>query len=241
MRLKAQAAWAGCGFITAIQARGWISKAWTCFQFSPELTREWRWSERYAAQDELLRYLNFVADRFDLRRHILFNTTLARGRWRPAQARYELETADGRRFSCRFLVLATGNLSAARAPPFPGLTTFEGEWVQTAQWPEREVRIADRRVAVIGTGSSGVQAITAIAPQAKHLYVFQRTPNFSVPARNAPLAEEVREAAITANRREVAGNAGASRARSRYLPMPITAPRRGRRGLRRNGRLAGRA
>ncbi|HVY86169.1 MAG TPA: NAD(P)/FAD-dependent oxidoreductase [Caulobacterales bacterium] len=161
-----------------------------CYQFSPELFREWRWSERYAAQDELLRYLNFVADRFDLRRHIQFNTTLLSAHWRSDEARYALMTDRGEALSCRFLVLATGNLSAARKPNFPGLESFEGEWVQSSHWPERDVRIDGRRVAVIGTGSSGVQAVTAIAPRAQHLAVFQRTPNFSVPAGNAPLSDD---------------------------------------------------
>jgi len=174
-----------------------------CYQFSRDLFGAWRWSERFAAQDELLRYLNFVADRLNLRHHIRFNTTLARGRWLPQQARYELQTAGGERFSCRFLVLAAGNLSAARTPQFEGLDSFQGEWVQTARWPEREVRLSGRRVAVIGTGSSGVQAVTAIAPHAAQLYVFQRTPNYSVPARNAPLAEAEYMAAVNApDRRE---------------------------------------
>lgn len=174
-----------------------------CYQFSPDLSRAWRWSERYAAQDELLRYLNFVADRLALRPHIYFNTTLVSAHWQPDEAHYALMTHAGEHISCRFLVLATGNLSAARTPNFVGLESFEGEWVQTSQWPEREVQLEGRRVAVIGTGSSGVQTITAIAPQIGHLYVFQRTPNFSAPARNAPLTQEAIEAALsTPDRRE---------------------------------------
>jgi cation diffusion facilitator CzcD-associated flavoprotein CzcO len=160
-----------------------------CYYFSPELYKEWRWTERYAAQPELLRYFNHVADRFDIRRHILFETPLKAARWHPDQARYHVETATGRRFTCRFLVMATGNLSTARAPDFPGLSDFQGEWVQTSHWPDRPVELAGRRIAVIGTGSSGVQAIPVLAEQASHLYVFQRTPNFSVPARNGPLDE----------------------------------------------------
>lgn len=174
------------------------------YQFSPELAREWRWSERFAAQDELLRYLNFVADRLDLRRHIQFNTTLQSATWKPKQARYVLTTEAGEQIACRFLVLATGNLSAARAPKFAGLATFNGEWVQTSHWPARDVQIEGRRVAVIGTGSSGVQATTAIAPRAKHLHVFQRTPNFSVPARNTPLSEEAQAEALNAPDRRAA-------------------------------------
>jgi cation diffusion facilitator CzcD-associated flavoprotein CzcO len=174
-----------------------------CYQFSPELTREWRWSERYAAQEELLRYLNFVADKFDLRPHIRFNTTLAAAKWRPDEARYALTTDSGESLACRFLMLATGNLSAAREPKFAGLETFKGEWLQTSHWPEHDVQLEGRRVAVIGTGSSGVQTITAIAPRVKQLFVFQRTPNFSAPARNAPLGSEAIEAVLnTPGRRE---------------------------------------
>lgn len=174
-----------------------------CYQFAPELTREWRWSERYAAQEELLRYLNFVADKFELRPYIRFNATLVGARWCADKGRYALTTDTGGALSCRFLMLATGNLSAARVPTFAGLETFTGAWVQTSRWPERGVQVEGRRVAVIGTGSSGVQAITAMAPQAKHLYVFQRTPNFSVPARNAPLSDAAYAAAVnTPDRRE---------------------------------------
>lgn len=167
-----------------------------CYQFSPELTRAWRWSERYAAQAELLAYLNFVADTFDLRRQIRFNTTLVSARWRPEDARYTLRTDDGQTISCRFLMLATGNLSAARTPSFQGLETFAGDWVQTSHWSERDIKFAGRRVAVVGTGSSGVQTITAIAPDVEHLYVLQRTPNFSAPARNAPLEPSALEAVL---------------------------------------------
>jgi cation diffusion facilitator CzcD-associated flavoprotein CzcO len=160
-----------------------------CYYFSPELYREWRWTERYAPQPELLRYFNHVADRFDIRRHILFETRLTAAQWDAEAARYHVETATGRRFTCRFLVMATGNLSAARKPDFPGLADFKGEWVQASHWPDRPVALAGRRIAVIGTGSSGVQAIPVLAEQASHLTVFQRTPNFSVPARNMPLDE----------------------------------------------------
>jgi len=160
-----------------------------CYYFSSELFKEWRWTERYAPQPELLRYFNYVADRFDIRRHILFETPLKGARWDPEAGRYHAETATGQRFTCRFLVMATGNLSAARKPDFPGLSDFKGEWVQASHWPDRPVELAGRRIAVIGTGSSGVQAIPVLAEQASHLYVFQRTPNFSVPARNMPLDE----------------------------------------------------
>jgi cation diffusion facilitator CzcD-associated flavoprotein CzcO len=167
-----------------------------CYFFSPELYQDWNWTERYAGQPELLAYLNHVAERFDLRRKILFETALSRAQWLPEAARYTVETSTGLQLSCRFLVMATGNLSAARAPDFPGLAAFKGEWVQASHWPERPVTLAGRRIAVIGTGSTGVQAIPVLAEQASHLTVFQRSPNFSVPARNGPLdAGKCREAA----------------------------------------------
>lgn len=169
-----------------------------CFHFSPELYREWRWTERYAAQPELLAYLNHVADRFDIRRHFLFQTPLTAARWHPEEGRYHVETGNGLGFTCRFLVMATGNLSAARKPDFPGIDDFDGEWVQTSHWPERSVQIDGRRIAVIGTGSSGVQTVPAVAKTAAHVYVFQRSPNYSVPARNGP-ADPERWAAIAAD------------------------------------------
>jgi cation diffusion facilitator CzcD-associated flavoprotein CzcO len=158
-----------------------------CYYFSPELYRDWRWSERYGAQPELLAYLNHVADRFDIRRHFLFENWVTSAQWQPELARYRVTTSTGFVATCRFLVMTTGQLSAARRPDFPGLDDFKGEWVQTSHWPEREVALEGRRIGVIGTGSSGVQTITAIAPLAKQLTVFQRSPNYSVPAWNAPL------------------------------------------------------
>jgi cation diffusion facilitator CzcD-associated flavoprotein CzcO len=174
-----------------------------CYHFSPELFAEWHWSERFAAQEELLRYLDHVADRFDLRRFIRFNAGVERAHWRPGSKRYEVGTSDGDLVACRFLLLATGNLSAARPPDFPGLESFEGEWVQTSNWPDQEIEIAGRRVAVIGTGSSGVQVVTSLAAVASQLTVFQRTANFSVPARNVALEPSaIKAAAATPGRRE---------------------------------------
>jgi cation diffusion facilitator CzcD-associated flavoprotein CzcO len=158
-----------------------------CYYFSPEIYREWRWSERFATQPELLRYLNFVADRLDIKPLIKFGSSVTAAQWVSETARWEVTTSTGRHFRSRFLVMATGNLSAARKPPFPGLDDYQGEWVQTSHWPDRDVAFAGRRVAVIGTGSSSVQAVPMIAEQAEHLYVFQRSPNFSVPARNGPI------------------------------------------------------
>jgi cation diffusion facilitator CzcD-associated flavoprotein CzcO len=162
-----------------------------CYFFSRELYNDWKWSERYATQPELLAYINHVTDRFDIRRHIRFNTWLTAAHW--SGDRWHCRSHDGRSFTGRFLVMAVGNLSAARKPEFKGIDTYKGEWVQTSHWPQREVKFAGRRIGIIGTGSSGVQTAPVVAKEAKHLYVFQRTPNFSVPAHNGPLDEELYE------------------------------------------------
>ncbi|MGE0385588.1 MAG: flavin-containing monooxygenase [Gammaproteobacteria bacterium] len=172
-----------------------------CYYFSEDLYREWVWTEKYATQPELLRYLDHVADRFDLRRHYLFDTRVTGARWTPEQARYQVTTSTGRALTCRFLVMATGQLSAARRPPFEGLERFKGEWVETQHWPHREVKLQGRRIGVVGTGSSGVQAIPVLAQAAEHLYVFQRTPKFSVPAHNGPIEGTI----WSTTKRDVAG------------------------------------
>jgi len=199
-----------------------------CYYFSPELYQGWTWTERYAAQPELLAYLNHVADRFGLREKILFETALARAQWRPESNRYTVETSTGQKLTCRFLVMATGNLSAARKPDFPGLDSFKGEWVQASHWPDRQVELAGRRIAVIGTGSTGVQLIPVLAEQASHLTVFQRSPNFSVPARNGKLdaakfaaaAADVpgRRAALLQTRAAISSNLGPPSPYAAYSP-----------------------
>lgn len=161
-----------------------------CYYFSEEIFEKWRWSERYAAQPELLAYLEFVSDTMDLRRHIRFDTRMTSACWSPKDARYHVGTHDGAEATCRFLVMTAGQLSSPRHPDIPGLDRFRGEWVMTSQWPEANVQIDDRRVGIIGTGSSGVQAITALAPRVGRLTVFQRTANYVVPARNRPAEAE---------------------------------------------------
>jgi len=158
-----------------------------CYHFSPEIYREWTWKERNASQPELLNYLNFVTDRLDLRRHMRFNSPLTDAVWDPALSCYRIKYGDGHEATARFLVLATGNLSEPRRPPFEGLDDYEGEWVQSSRWPDREIRFKGRRIAVVGAGSSAVQAIPVLAEQAEHLYVFQRTAHFSAPAHNGPM------------------------------------------------------
>jgi cyclohexanone monooxygenase len=169
-----------------------------CYSFSGELLDEWRWSERFATQPEILKYVNHVADRFDLRRDIAFETRVAAARYDEAANRWTVETNRGETVRCKFLVTTVGSLSLPKAPDYPGLEDFEGRWVQTGAWPRDEVAIAGKRVAVIGTGSSGMQSIPLIAEAAAHLTVFQRTPNYSVPARNGPTPPE-HEAQVRAN------------------------------------------
>ena len=156
------------------------------YSFSDELQREWNWTERYATQPEILAYLNHVADRFDLRRDIQLGTRVTSAVYDEATDHWAIE-AGGDRIRARFCIMATGCLSAAKMPEVPGLDRFEGHWYHTGAWPHEGVDFTGRRVGVIGTGSSGIQSIPALAKQAAHLTVFQRTPNFSVPAQNAPL------------------------------------------------------
>jgi cation diffusion facilitator CzcD-associated flavoprotein CzcO len=167
------------------------------YSFSPELHEEWRWRDRYAGQAELLRYLGHVVDRFDLRRDILFNSRVTAAVWREHARRWIIMTDTGKRFVCRYFVLATGALSAPKTPNFPGAADFHGPCYQTSCWPHEVIDFSGKRVGFIGTGSSGVQAIPKIAEQAKALTVFQRTPAFSVPARNGPI-DEAEYAAIRA-------------------------------------------
>jgi cation diffusion facilitator CzcD-associated flavoprotein CzcO len=154
------------------------------YQFSDALQQDWEWSERYAAQPEILRYADHVADRFDLRRDIRFNTRVTSARFDEAQSLWQVATGSGERTSARFCVMATGCLSSPNRPNFEGADTFEGETYHTGLWPHEEVDFTGKRVAVIGTGSSAVQSIPIIARQAEQLSVFQRTPNFAVPAHN---------------------------------------------------------
>ncbi|MBB3675839.1 flavin-containing monooxygenase [Modestobacter versicolor] len=159
------------------------------YSFDDDLQQQWDWTERYAAQPELLRYLEHVADRFDLRRHIAFGTRVDAASFDAATGRWTVQT-DAGTTTAQFLVLAVGCLSAAQVPDFPGLETFRGEVLHTGQWPAEGVDLAGRRVGVIGTGSSAIQAIPVIAEQAEQLVVFQRTPNYSVPAGNRPLSPD---------------------------------------------------
>jgi cation diffusion facilitator CzcD-associated flavoprotein CzcO len=174
------------------------------YSFSEELQQEWVWSEKYAAQPEILAYLDHVADRFDLRGLIRFNTRVVAahhdgGGW-------TVTTGDAQQIECRFLITASGNLSAAKRPELEGLDSFAGESYHTGSWPHEGVDFCGQLVGVIGTGSSGIQCIPAVASQADRVTVFQRTPNFSVPARNQPLtaAEIAARKAVYSEHREQA-------------------------------------
>lgn len=165
-------------------ARVDVESLYYCYLFDSELYRDWKWTERFATQPELLRYFRHVADRYKLRGYIRFQHRVTSGVWNPDADRWVVTTEPGASFSARYLVMATGQLSHAKPPQYPGLDDFEGEWTQTAAW--RDVPIDDRQVAVMGTGSSGVQAVTAISKRAAHLYVLQRTPGWVVPVKNGP-------------------------------------------------------
>src|ERR1700750_3000541 len=160
------------------------------YSFSDELQQEWHWPERYGTQPEILRYINHVADRFDLRRDIEFNTRVKEAVFNGPTNTWTGRTDTGQTATAPYCIMATGNLSTPRKPKIAGLESFKGKWYHTGLWPHEGVDFTGLRVGVIGTGSSGVQSIPIIARQAKHLYVFQRTANFSLPARNAPMDPE---------------------------------------------------
>jgi cation diffusion facilitator CzcD-associated flavoprotein CzcO len=151
------------------------------YTFDSELENAWTWSEKYATQPEILRYLGFIADRYDLRRDIRFGTKVTSATWDEEAQRWLLTTSDGESVSCRDYIMATGCLSAPKPPEIDGVKDFAGAVYFTGRWPHDGVDLAGKRVAVIGTGSSGIQAIPKIAELAAHLTVFQRTPRRAGP------------------------------------------------------------
>ncbi len=160
------------------------------YAFDDAIQQEWQWSEVFAGQPEILRYANWIADRLDLRRDMRFDTKVTDAVFDPATQRWAIRTDRGDAVSARYCVMATGCLSTARMPDFPGVETFQGQTYHTGHWPHEGVDFAGKTVAVIGTGSSAIQAIPVIARQAKHVTVFQRTPNFSIPSRNRPMTPD---------------------------------------------------
>ena len=160
------------------------------YTFDPELEKAWTWSEKYATQPEILRYLGFVTERYDLRRDIRFNTQVTQATWNEAEQRWLLTTSNGPDVSCRHYIMASGCLSLPKPPEIEGFKDFKGEVYFTGRWPHDAVSFKGKRVAIIGTGSSGIQTIPIVAREAAHLTVFQRTPNFALPAHNGPSPAE---------------------------------------------------
>ena len=161
------------------------------YSFDEDLQQEWEWPERYPTQPEILAYLNHVADRFDLRADITFSTRVEAAIFDEASDRWRVRTDDGAELSARYLIMATGCISEPNIPSIEGMELFSGAMHHTARWPHDGVELSGKRTAVIGTGSSGVQAVPVIARQAAHLTVFQRSPQWTIPARNQPVDPEV--------------------------------------------------
>ncbi|MBM0205019.1 NAD(P)/FAD-dependent oxidoreductase [Micromonospora sp. STR1s_5] len=160
------------------------------YSFSPELQQEWSWSQRYAEQPEILEYLNHVADRFSLREHIRFSTRVREMSYSSQNGLWTVVPDSGSPVEARFCIMASGNLSTPRVPDFPGIERFKGAWYHSGLWPKEGVDFIGKRVALIGTGATGIQMLPKIAAQAERVTVFQRTANFSVPARNMPMPKE---------------------------------------------------
>jgi cation diffusion facilitator CzcD-associated flavoprotein CzcO len=167
------------------------SESWTYgYSFSQELLEEWDWEEHFAGQPETERYLNYVGDKFDLRCDIQFKSRVTAAHYREERRSWDVVLEDGRRYTTRFLVTAIGVLSAATMPRIPGVETFRGQSCHTHYWPKEPVKFDGKRVAVIGTGATGVQTITEVAKTAGHLTVFQRTPQWCAPLHNAKIGQE---------------------------------------------------
>jgi cation diffusion facilitator CzcD-associated flavoprotein CzcO/acetyl esterase/lipase len=188
------------------------------YSFDPGLESDWTWSEKYATQPEILAYLRHVADRYDLRRDIRFGTRITAAAWDETARRWRLRTGDGGELSCRYYVMASGCLSLPKTPDIEGAGRFRGDVYFTGRWPHEGVDFTGKRVAVVGTGSSGIQSIPLIARQAAALTVFQRTPNFSIPARNGPPSPD-RLAALATDR---AGYREAARWSRGGVPSELT-------------------
>lgn len=179
-------------------ARCDVESLYYCYSFSERLQQEWEWTERFPSQPEILHYARHVADRFDLRRDITFGTTVRSADYDDGNRCWWVCTTAGASITARYLISAVGCLSSPRTPDFPGIESFSGESYHTGNWPHRDVEFTGKRVGVIGTGSSGIQAIPKIAEHARHLTVFQRTAQFSIPARNRPL-DPAEQAAVKAD------------------------------------------
>ena len=167
------------------------SESWTYgYSFSQELLDEWDWKENFSSQPENERYLNFVADKFELREHIQFNSTVVSAHYHDGAHSWEVTLDNGSRYVARFLITAIGILSAPTMPTIPGISSFKGESFHTYHWPKKEVDFSGKRVGIIGTGATAVQAIQEIAKNVGHLSIFQRNPNWCAPLKNSEISEE---------------------------------------------------
>jgi len=190
--------------------------------FSEELQQEWRWSERYASQPELLEYIEYVADKFDLRPDIHCNQRVVEARWDEDTSLWQVVTESGEQWVARYLFMAVGNLSTIKGLGLPGEGTFAGRTFHTAQWPHEKIDFTGRRVGVIGTGSSGMQLVPVVAQQAAQLTVFQRTANFSIPAMNATISDE-KDAEVKARYPERRATAQSSPSGLGFMPSKQSA------------------
>lgn len=191
-----------------------------CFTFSKEILLEWEWTCRYPGQPEILRYLNYVTDKLDLRRDIQFSTRVTGARFDEHGGKWMIETDRGDRVTATYFITAVGCLSAAQIPSIQGREAFRGQSYHTGQWPHEGVDFTGQRVGIIGTGSTGIQAIPVLAKQAAHLTVFQRTPNYTVPARDMPMSPEFKRD-VKARYDEIV-----QETRESVFGMPLEAPTR---------------
>jgi cation diffusion facilitator CzcD-associated flavoprotein CzcO len=174
------------------------SEAWAyCYSFSKELQDEWDWPERMPTWNQVQEYLAFVADRFDMRKDIAFDTRVASAVFDEASGRWLVTTEDGQRFNATYFVTAVGWFSVAYEPPFKGLESFEGQWIMSSRWPKESVDFTGKRVGIVGSGSTAVQLLPIVAQTAEHVSLFQRTPNYVLPGRNHPLDEWQRQSIKT--------------------------------------------
>ena len=172
----------GCRFDSESETYG--------YSWSKEFLQEWNWKEHFSGQPENEQYLNYVADKFDLRKDIQFNARVKSAVYDEKANRWEVQLESGQRARAQFLVAAVGILSARYMPPFAGIDSFKGESYHTSRWPKEKVDFTGKRVAVIGTGATAVQLIPIVAKEAGHLTVFQRTPNYCAPLRNGLVSPE---------------------------------------------------
>jgi cation diffusion facilitator CzcD-associated flavoprotein CzcO len=189
------------------------------YSFSKELLDEWHWKERFSGQPENLRYLNFVADKFDLRRHMRFDSRVASMVWDEGERQWHLTLDDGTEWTARFVITSLGPLSIPTLPSYPGMDEFRGESFHTFHWPKEPVALEGRRVGVIGTGATGIQVIAEIADKVGHLTVFQRRPNWSTPLNNSPISDE-EMAAIRDRYDEIFANCKLSPNGFEHVPEP---------------------